>query len=72
MEKWRIGNTENGHGNVGIILIGEDGVDHILSVKKIEAGFEFMEECDGYFSNTYSKEAALKVVDELREWIVNQ
>ena len=29
----------------------------------------FMEECDAYYYVTYSKEDALKVISELKEWI---
>lgn len=67
MEKWKIGRTENGYGAEGIILKGGDG--QILSVLKNDTGFVFREECDGYFLETYSKEDALKIIDELRDWI---
>ena len=46
-----------------------DVIDNILHVTKTYNGFEFTEACDNYFSIAYSKEDALKVVDELREWI---
>lgn len=70
LTKWVEGRSENGYGDGGILLKGID--ERILSVVKTEKGIQFMEECDGYYSETYSKADALKVVDELREWINKQ
>jgi hypothetical protein len=67
MEHWIEGKSENGYGEIGILL--KEGDERILSVAKKENGIQFMEECDGYFSHTYTKEEALKLVDELREWL---
>jgi len=67
MEYWTEGKSENGYGKKGILIKG--GNKRILSVVKNEEGVQFMEECDGYFSECYTKEDALKLVDELREWI---
>jgi len=67
MEHWIEGKSENGYGEKGILL--KEGDERILSVVKNENGIQFMEECDGYFSHTYTKEEALKLVDELREWL---
>lgn len=67
LTKWIEGKSENGYGDKGILLKG--GRERILSVVKNESGIKFTEECDGVFSETYSKEDALKLIDELREWI---
>jgi hypothetical protein len=50
-----------------IVLDGGD--DRIISATKTEEGIQFTEECDSYFSETFSKEEAIKVVDELKNWI---
>jgi len=67
MEHWIEGKSGKGYGEKGILL--KEGDERILSVVKNENGIRFMEECDGYFSHTYTKEEALKLVDELREWL---
>ncbi len=67
LTKWTECKSQNGYGENGIVLKGGD--NRILSVVKNENGIEFMEECDCYFSETYTKEDALKVIDELREWL---
>ncbi len=67
LTKWIEGKSENGYGEKGILIKG--GRERILSVVKNKKGVQFMEECDGNFSETYSKEDALKLIDELREWI---
>ena len=67
MEHWIEGKSENGYGEKGILL--KEGDERILSVVKNKNGIQFMEECDGYFSHIYTKEEALKLIDELREWI---
>lgn len=67
MEFWKTGRIENGYGEEGIILKGGDG--RIISVSKTDEGITFTEECDGYFSENYTKEDVLKTVDELRAWI---
>ena len=67
MEYWIEGKSEKGYGKKGIIIKGGD--KKLLSVVKSEEGIRFMEECDGYFSETYTKDDALKMIDELREWV---
>lgn len=67
MIKWEIGKSENGYGEEGIILKGGDG--RIISVVKSHEGILFTEECDGYFSELYSKEEALLLIEELKDWI---
>ena len=69
MEHWIEGRSGNGYEEKGILIKGGD--ERILSVVKNEDGIQFMEECDGCFSETYTKEEALKLVEELREWISN-
>jgi hypothetical protein len=67
MEHWIEGKSGNGYEEKGILIKGGD--ERILSVVKNEDGIQFMEECDGYFSETYTKENALKLIDELRAWV---
>jgi len=67
MKHWIEGNSENGYGEKGILIKG--GNERILSVVKNEQGIQFMEECDGCFSEIYTKDEAMKLIDELREWI---
>lgn len=69
MEYWTEGISENGYGERGILIKGGD--ERILSVVKKEEGIQLMEECDGCFSEVYTKEEALKLIDELRIWINN-
>lgn len=69
LTKWVEGKSENGYGDKCILLNGGD--KKILSVVKNEKSIQFMEECDGHFYQIYTKEDALKVIDELREWINN-
>lgn len=69
MEHWVEGRSECGYGEKGIIL--KRG-NRVLSVSKNEDGIQFMEECDGCFAATYTKEEALKLIDELREWIIEE
>lgn len=61
---WYKGKSEHGYGKEGILL-----GDRVLSVVKNEDGFVFREECDGWYSVTYSKEEALKLIEELKDWI---
>ena len=67
MKYWIEGGSENGYGEKGILMKGDD--QKILSVVKNGDDIRFMEECDGYYCEIYSKEEALELVDELREWI---
>ena len=67
LTKWIEGVANNGYGEKGILMKGGD--ERILSVVKTKNGIQFMEECDGYHSITESKEDALILIDELREWI---
>ena len=68
MEHWIKGKSENWYGEMGILL--KEGDERILSVVKKEKGIQFMEECDGHFCHIYTKDEALKLVDELRDWIM--
>ena len=70
MKYWRIGRTECGYGENGLILKGDS--DHIVSFRKINEGFEIREECDGNFSEIFTKKEVLELVEELKEWITNQ
>ena len=64
LTKWDI---DKDQGHERLTLIGGDF--RIFSVIKFKDTFVFIEECDQWFSEEYSKEDALKVVDELKEWI---
>lgn len=55
-------------GEKGILI--KEGYSRILSVVKKQKGIQFMEECDNNYSHIYTKEEALKLVDELRDWII--
>jgi len=73
MKHWKEGrpirqNTEQGR--EGLILKGAD--ERILSVAKTDEGFTFLEECDAYFEHEYTKDEALELIDELRNWIEKQ
>lgn len=74
LTKWRIGKTENGYGEEGLLLKGEKDFDdgRILSVRKDGNYFIFSEECDACFSVTYIKEEALQAIEELKQWIIEQ
>jgi len=68
MKFWKT--EELGFGETVIILGDDEGV---FSVRKMPGGeIEFREECDGMYSVKFSKEDALKAVDELRAWIESQ
>ena len=55
------------------VLYLKAGFDNrILSVSYKEDTFVFTEMCDCYFCNEYNKEDALKLVDELRAWIIEK
>jgi hypothetical protein len=67
LTKWEEGEVDYGREKIGLILKG--GGRRILSVAKTEEGVEFMEMCDHWFSEVYTKEEALQVIEELKEWI---
>lgn len=67
LTKWVEGSTERGYGEKGIVLKGGD--ERVLSATVSGGIVRFMEECDGEFSAHYTKEEALQVLDELRDWI---
>lgn len=73
MKYWKLGNNSNGYGEEAIILKSDDDCgDRVLSVTCEENGnIMFMEECDGCFSISYTKEEALEVVNELLKYINN-
>lgn len=69
MEYWNKQRVENGYGEMGIVLKGGNG--RILSALKTDKGICFMEECDGCFSQTFTKDQALALIEELKQWIEN-
>lgn len=68
MKFWTKGKSQNGYGERGILIKGNSRI--ISVVKNDDNEIEFMEECDGYFSKTYTKEDSIKLIDELRVWII--
>lgn len=69
MKYWFEGKSEEGRGDKGIIM--KRGSGQLVSVVKNEEGIQFMEECDGHFSADYSREEALELINELKEWVEN-
>ena len=62
-----IGNTDKGYGNEGIVL------GDVFSVEKTEDNtFIIREECDGWYTQTMSKEELLTMLEELKNWIDEQ
>lgn len=59
--------TENGYGEIGIVLD-----ERIFSIRKEKEKFIFMEECDAYFQNAYTKEDAIDLLQEAIDWIKKQ
>ena len=41
----------------------------VLTVEKTSEGFRFAEDCDQYFDIECTKEEALELIEELKEWI---
>lgn len=69
LTKWATGNTANGFGDEGILLIDGEG-NRTLSLRKTEEGqISFLEECDGYFGVAMSKEQAIAALEEAIAWI---
>ena len=72
MEYWHERKTESGDGSSGIILTADDEQHggYLLSVDRNENGsITFREGCDGYYFRELSKDDALVMLDELRQWI---
>lgn len=70
MKYWKEGKSENGYGPKGLILKGED--ERVLSIVRSGDTFTFREECDGVFSENFSKNQALEMVEELRQFILEE
>lgn len=67
---WEESYTENGYSKTkGIKLVSSE---RIISVAKTEEGIQFMEECDGVYSHTYSKKDALRLIQELKNYIEDE
>jgi Fe-S cluster biogenesis protein NfuA len=73
MKYWKKGNNSNGYGEEAIILKCDDDYgDRVLSVTQEEDGkVMFMEECDGCFSVSFTKQEAVEMVNELLNFIKN-
>lgn len=55
-----------------LLTVEEPYWGNILSVQKTEKGFMFMEECDCVHYKEYTKQQALELVEELKQWIEKQ
>jgi hypothetical protein len=73
MKYWKKGNNSNGYGEEAIILkCDDDYEDRVLSVThKKDGKVMFMEECDGHFSVSFTKQEAVEMVNELLNFIKN-
>ena len=72
MKYWHERKTESGYRSSGIILTADDEQHggYLLSVARNENGsITFREGCDGYYFRELSKDDALSMLDELRQWI---
>jgi len=71
MKYWKIGVTEAGYGNDGLILL-DGNMDRIVSLSKTENGdISFVEECDGFFKVSLSKTGAKAALKEAIKWVEN-
>lgn len=68
MKHWSIGRTENGNGEIGIILTNKDD-DRVLSIRKEGENIVFTEECDGFFSIEMAKHDAIIALREAIDFI---
>jgi hypothetical protein len=66
MKYFTEGRTENGYGKPGI------GIGRVFSIRAEDGKFVFTEECDGYFSEEYTKEQAIELLKEAMAWIEEQ
>ena len=72
MKYWHERKSESGDGSSGIILTADDQQHggYLLSVARNENGsITFREGCDAYYFRELSKDDALAMLDELRQWI---
>lgn len=72
MEYWKEERVDRGHGIEGIVLPDDDGETNVFSVSKEDEFFFFTEERDAWGTAHFTKEQALQMIDELREWILKQ
>jgi len=69
LTKWKVGRTEDGYGEPGLILLDGD-MNRTLSIRKDETGhIVFREECDGYFHATMTPDEARLALHEALAWI---
>lgn len=61
------GKTEKGYGIHGVVLD-----ENIFSLACENEKIIFREECDGYFSNEFSKDQAIELLKEAISWIEKQ
>ena len=63
------GRNERGYGDPAILLKDSEGDNRTLSVRKEGDHIILMEECDGYFFQTYSKLEFKNMLTELLDWV---
>lgn len=66
MKHWRKINAESGF-DEDLKLLGAN--ERLISISKAGDMFRITEDCDGYFSEVYSKEEMLELIDELKDWL---
>jgi hypothetical protein len=69
MKHWTKGREPVGEGNKGIILKQNH---QVVSVYKIDGKISITEECDGWYEAEYTKEEALELIEELKQWIEDE
>ena len=69
LTKWKIGPSQDGYGEQGLILLDGES-DRIVSlVKSADGQIVFQEECDRYFTVSMSKDDAKQALREALAWI---
>jgi hypothetical protein len=73
MKHFKRGKVELGYSvKTGILLPSENDDMDVFSISKDGDSFVFMEECDGWFSTTKTKEEAIELLEEAIEWIKHE
>ncbi len=68
LKYFHLGKINNGYGpEKGIVL-----EEKVFSISKQKGRFVFQEECDGYFSEIFTKDQAIELLQEAVKWIKEQ
>ncbi len=67
MKHWKEERTWSSHITDDAIVLKR--CERVISVSKDGDCINFAEECDGAFGETYTKDEAIELVEELIEWI---